>query len=145
VEALIRSVSNASNLLTGLRDGWDLSLLHVLASNLGSLVCRSLGALLIGREIEGNKEEEVGAESCASSESGKFLSGAGTNVRQPWSIGAGVVIPGGEVNEAKADNELGDLEAGDPLLPPNLDATSALEIVPVHHDVHEEVESDRDP
>ena len=45
-----------------------------------------------------------------------------------------------EINE-----ELDDLEAGDPLLPPDLDATSALEIVPVHDNVDSQVKGDNDP
>lgn len=37
------------------------------------------------------------------------------------------------------DDELDDLETGDPLLPPDLDATGALEVVPVHDHVHHQV------
>jgi hypothetical protein len=43
------------------------------------------------------------------------------------------------------DDELDDLETGDPLLPPNLDATGALEVVPVHNHVHHQVQRDDDP
>ena len=45
----------------------------------------------------------------------------------------------------KIDDKLGDLEPGDPLLPPNSDASSALKVVPVHDDVDEQIESDRYP
>ncbi len=43
------------------------------------------------------------------------------------------------------DDELDDLETGDPLLPPDLDATGALEVVPVHDHVHHQVQRDDDP
>jgi hypothetical protein len=43
------------------------------------------------------------------------------------------------------NDELDDLETGDPLLPPDADATGALEVVPVHDDVDHQVEGDRDP
>lgn len=45
----------------------------------------------------------------------------------------------------KINDELDDLETGDPLLPPDADATSALEVVPVHDDVNHQVESDGNP
>jgi hypothetical protein len=37
------------------------------------------------------------------------------------------------------------LKTGDPFLPPDTDATGALEIVPVHDNVNEEVDGDGDP
>jgi hypothetical protein len=43
------------------------------------------------------------------------------------------------------DNELGDLHNGDVLLPPNADASGALEIVPVHDDVNAQIEGNWDP
>lgn len=45
----------------------------------------------------------------------------------------------------KIDDELDDLEAGNPLLPPNADATGRLEVVPVHDDVDGEVQGDGNP
>jgi hypothetical protein len=45
----------------------------------------------------------------------------------------------------QVDDELDDLETGDPLLPPDADAACALEVVPVHDDVDHEVERDGDP
>ena len=49
------------------------------------------------------------------------------------------------MEHTKVDNELGDLETGDPLLPPNTDATCRLEVVPVHDDMDHKVKSNRDP
>ena len=43
------------------------------------------------------------------------------------------------------EHELGDLHDGDVLLPPDADAARTLEVVPVHDDVHTEVEGNGDP
>jgi hypothetical protein len=43
------------------------------------------------------------------------------------------------------DDELDDLHDGDVLLPPDADAASGLEVVPVHDDVDHKVERDRNP
>ena len=45
----------------------------------------------------------------------------------------------------KINDELDDLETSDPMLPPDLDATRALEVVPVHDNVHHQVERDDNP
>ena len=60
-------------------------------------------------------------------------------------VGAGEVGVGRKVDKADVDDELDDLEAGDPFLPPDANAAGGLEVVPVHDDVHEEVEGDGDP
>lgn len=38
-----------------------------------------------------------------------------------------------------------DLQTGDPLLPPDTDTAGALEVVPVHDDVDEQVDGDHHP
>lgn len=43
------------------------------------------------------------------------------------------------------DDELNDLETGDPLLPPDTDTAGTLEVVPVHDDVHQEVDINDNP
>jgi hypothetical protein len=43
------------------------------------------------------------------------------------------------------DNELGNLHNGDVLLPPDADASRALEVVPVHDNVNAQVEGNWDP
>ena len=43
------------------------------------------------------------------------------------------------------DHELQDLKSGDPLLPPNANATRTLEIVPIHDHVNQQVQVDDDP
>lgn len=45
----------------------------------------------------------------------------------------------------KVNDELRNLEAGDPLLPPNADATSRLEVIPVHDNMHHQVNRDGNP
>jgi hypothetical protein len=54
-------------------------------------------------------------------------------------------LPGGRGKLTKINDELDDLETGYPLLPPDADATRALEVVPVHDNVDHEVEHDRYP
>lgn len=50
-----------------------------------------------------------------------------------------------EVDKYQVNDELYDLHYRDVLFPPNADASSSLEIIPVHHDVNHEVEGDRHP
>lgn len=50
-----------------------------------------------------------------------------------------------EVDEAKIDDELGDLHDSDVLLPPYLDTSRSLEVIPVHDHMNHEVEGDWNP
>ena len=43
------------------------------------------------------------------------------------------------------NNELQNLQHGNVLLPPDADTTGALEVVPVHDNVHEQVDGDGNP
>lgn len=43
------------------------------------------------------------------------------------------------------NDELENLQHGDVLLPPDANTTGTLEVVPVHHDVDQQVDSDRHP
>ena len=45
----------------------------------------------------------------------------------------------------ESNNELHDLQTGDPFLPPDSDSSRALEIVPVHDHVDKQVEGDHSP
>lgn len=49
------------------------------------------------------------------------------------------------VQHTNINHELNDLENGDVFLPPDFDAPSSLEVVPVHDDVNHQVEGDGDP
>jgi hypothetical protein len=45
----------------------------------------------------------------------------------------------------KVDDELDNLETGDPLLPPDANATSTLEVVPVHDNVNKQIDINDNP
>ena len=45
----------------------------------------------------------------------------------------------------EVNNKLDDLKASNVLLPPDTDTASALEVVPVHNNVHQKVDSDWNP
>jgi hypothetical protein len=45
----------------------------------------------------------------------------------------------------KVNDKLANLQAGDPLLPPDLDASSTLEVVPVHDNMNGQVQCDWHP
>lgn len=49
------------------------------------------------------------------------------------------------VSLTKINDELDDLEPGDPFLPPDANTTCALEVVPVHEDVDCQVQGDDNP
>lgn len=104
-----------------------------------------LALLLIRRGIETDEQQQIATEDAHAREGGELLARALAHVRQVREVGAGEVGPGGEVDEAEVDDELQDLELGDVLLPPDADAARGLEVVPVHDDVHEEVERDGHP
>jgi hypothetical protein len=106
---------------------------------------RGLSLLLVGGEVEGDEEDEVRADGDDTRESSKLLARALASVGHPLEVGRGEVGVRGEVDESEIDDELDDLETGNPLLPPNTDTTSALEVVPVHDDVNEEVQDDGNP
>ena len=106
---------------------------------------RSLSLLLVGGEVEGDEEDKVGADGDDTRESSKLLARALASVGHPGEVGRGEVGVRGEVDEAEINDELDDLEAGNPLLPPDTDTTGALEVVPVHNDVNEEVQDDGNP
>ena len=55
------------------------------------------------------------------------------------------VSVGGKVDEAEIDDELGDLEPGDPFLPPDAHAARGLKVVPIHDHVDREIKGDGDP
>lgn len=104
-----------------------------------------LSFLLVGGQVEGDEQHQVRADDADARERGELLTGALTGVGQVREVGRGEVVVGGEVDEAEVDDELDDLQTGDPFLPPDADATRGLEVVPVHDDVDHEVERDGDP
>jgi hypothetical protein len=75
---------------------WDLSILEGTSSLATSW---ALSILLVGGDVEGDEEEEVGAEDTHARESCEFLSGALSCVWHPWPVGGGEVGVGRKVNE----------------------------------------------
>ena len=49
-----------------------------------------------------------------------------------------------EIDKEEVDDELNDLDSCYPFFPPDADATSGLEVIPVHDDVDCQVERDWD-
>lgn len=50
-----------------------------------------------------------------------------------------------DLSLTKVDHELNNLQTGDPLLPPDTNPPRALEVVPVHDDVNQEIQCNRNP
>jgi hypothetical protein len=50
-----------------------------------------------------------------------------------------------ELKPTKVDDELNYLKASDPLLPPDADATSALEIIPIHYNMDRQIKGNWHP
>jgi len=92
--------------------------------------------LAVGSSIEGYEEEKVRGENANSGNGSELLAGALATVWEPVPVSGGEVSPGCEVDEAEVNDELDDLHDGDVALPPDTDATRALEVVPVHDDVN---------
>ena len=119
-------------------------ILH-LNESAGSASATLLDRLLVGGDVESDEEDEVAGQDAHASERSELLAGADTGGRQPGEVAGGEVGIGREVDEAQVDDELGDLEDGDVLLPPNANATGGLEVVPVHDNVDGQVEGDDNP
>jgi len=56
-----------------------------------------------------------------------------------------VVGVGGKVDNCEINDELTDLQQSNVLFPPDSNSTRALEVVPVHHHMDREIESDWHP
>lgn len=122
-----------------------------------------LSILLVSGNVEGDEEQEVGADNAHTSESCKFLPGTFASVWHPIKISRGEIGVRCKIDEdwetnilakskytqgrglTKINNELNDLQAGDPFLPPDANSSGTLEVVPVHHDVNHEIEGDDNP
>lgn len=86
----------------GLAHRGHLVVLHVDERLLASVAARaaSLGGLLVGGNVEGDEEEEVGADDGHSREGGEFFSRALAHVGSPREIGGREVGVGREVDKA---------------------------------------------
>jgi hypothetical protein len=101
--------------------------------------------LLVRGEVEGDEENEVRADNNNTSKGGILLSSTLASVGYPGKICRGEVSVRCKVDEADVDNELDYLEASHPLLPPDANPTSTLEVVPVHDNVDCQVQSNDSP
>lgn len=102
-------------------------------------------APLVGSEVKTDEEDEVAGKNTTSSNGGELLTSTLSIVGHGRHVGRSEVGIGSKVNETEVNDELSNLKPGNPLLPPNLDTTSRLEVVPIHDDVDHEVKSDRNP
>ena len=145
--------------------GRDLKVPHLDQGLLASVAAGTsgLGGLVVGGNVEGDEENEVGADDTNTGHGSEFLTGALAHVRQPGEVGGGEVGVGGEVDEAwrlsvlvlllkyalrpltDVNDELENLQHGDVLLPPDAHTTGTLEVVPVHHNVDQQVDGDGHP
>jgi len=90
------------SLATGGNRAGDFGILHVNKSLATSVAARTsgLGGLLVGDQVEGDEEDEVGGEDTHAGKCGEFLTSAGTHVRSRGEVGAGEVGVGRKVDEA---------------------------------------------
>ena len=86
----------------GFGDRWDFHVLHINQSLSAGVAAwtSGLGGLLVGGKIEGDKEEEIGAQDAHAGKSGKFLTGAAACIRSRWEVSMGEISVGSKVNEA---------------------------------------------
>ena len=101
--------------------------------------------LLVRRDVKSNEQHQVARQNAHARERCEFFSSALAGCGEPGEVGGGEVGVGGEVDEAEVDDELQDLHDGDVLFPPDADAARGLEVVPVHDDVHHQVDDNGDP
>jgi len=125
--------------------GRDIRDLRIDQGTGGLSSCWALAVLLVGGDVERDEEDEVRAKDSHARESSEFLSSTATRVWHPWKVGGGEVCVRGKVNKDKVNHELNDLETSNPFLPPDANATRALEVVPVHDNVNHQVKSNWDP
>lgn len=97
--AISQRMSTLAELAPGLTNSRYLLILH-----LHQCACSPTAPLrhrlLVRSEVEGNEEQEVGAEDADSSNRGKLFTGAFTRVREPLPVRGSEVGPRSEVNEA---------------------------------------------
>ncbi len=105
-----------------------------------------LSRLLVGVYVERDEKKQVRRQDEVSVGGGALSPVTGAHV---WKVileeAVGVVGVGGEIHENQIDQELDDLDSGDPLFPPNVDSHRRKIVVEVHQDVDKQVQSDDNP
>ena len=136
---------------------WNLHFAHVDGSARGRIAPFPplLPGPLVCSEVERDEQKEIGAQDAHAGESGKFLPGALAIARQMREVGRTEICIRSEIHESchsvspvlmdwkttraltEVNHKLSDLKPGDPFLPPHTDSAGALEIIPVHHHMHQ--------
>jgi len=109
------------------------------------LLSSTLTTLPVGGKVEADEENEVWWKDATASKGSKFLTSTLTHVGNVRPVGGGEVSVRSKVNESEVNDKLNNLKTGDPLLPPNLNTTSRLEIVPIHYNMDKQIQRDGNP
>ena len=126
-----------------------------------------LARLLVGGQVKRDEEEQIGAQDGAAGNGSELLTGASSRVGHVGEVGRGEVGVRCEVDKSyeeyplaprlwlyvqvkeerptEVNDELSNLQTGDPFFPPDADASRTLEVVPVHDNVDQQIESDGYP
>lgn len=131
----------------------DFQSCHINSSSCGRLAHLSwslaasatLGVLLVCCKIEADEEEQIAAQDSHPGERGELLACTFAHVRHVGEVGAREVCVGCKIDKEQVDDKLHNLEHCDVLLPPDPNASASLEIVPIHHDVYQEIQCDGNP
>jgi hypothetical protein len=80
----------------------DLEVLHIDQRLLASVAAGTsrLAGLVIGGNVEGDEEDEVGADDADASHGSELLTGALAHIGEPLEVGGGEIGVGGKVDEA---------------------------------------------
>lgn len=118
---------------------------------LSSLLLKSLSLALssssrnnVRLNVEGDEKNQVRRKDQATVNSGETTASTSTHVRHVEIAAYNQSSVRSEVNETKVDNELDDLESGNPSLPPGAVATAGQEVVEVHNNVNSKIKRNGD-
>lgn len=104
------------------------------------------GLLLVNSDVETDEQEQVRSDDEGTVEGSRFGTVTGADIREDVvEVFVGIEGISTEVDEPDVDDELDDLESGNPLLPPDSDTAGGQEVVPVHEHVDGQVQGDDDP
>ncbi|KAH3677460.1 hypothetical protein OGATHE_000934 [Ogataea polymorpha] len=100
----------------------------------------------VGLHVEADEEEQVRGQQEVSACSSSLSTVA---VTHGWENTTKVVVcierVGSKVNKDQIDQKLNDLESCNPFFPPDFDTPGSEEVVPVHQDMHCQVQGDWNP
>ena len=117
-----------------------------------------LARLLVGGQVERDEEEKIGAQDGAAGNGGELLPSASPGIGHPGEVGRGEIgvrcevdksceeyplapatwlyVFGGRERLTEVNDELSNLETGNPFFPPDADPSRTLEVVPIHDNVN---------